>query len=402
MMLVMRASVWGLAGLSVLVCASAQARNFRVDQIPNNNWVCRSCHVSDGGSRNGFGADVEQLLNGQDADWSVLYNLDSDNDGFTNGEELGDPMGLWRTGDEQPIGDVITNPGDPNDFPIDPDACGNGVLDRGEECDGDNLGDASCQGAGFDAGQVVCNDQCRLDTTGCTACGDNTINGDEVCDGDDLGGATCVSEGFDGGQLNCNNQCGLDTTGCTVCGNDALEADEQCDGADLGGETCESRGFLSGALACSPGCTFDEGACQEDPGNVCGDGRRRNGEACDGPELGDATCEILGFDGGELTCNDVCELDVSGCFREPDPVNNDPGNNDPGNNDPGNNDVNNDGNNDTPNNDPGDGGANQDDQAVAASGGGCAVATIPKAADAGLWGMLLMGLVALWRRRRRR
>jgi hypothetical protein len=47
--------------------------------------------------------------------------------------------------------------------------CGNGVVDPGEQCDGDDLGGVSCEGLGFAAGTVACAPGCRLDTSGCVA-----------------------------------------------------------------------------------------------------------------------------------------------------------------------------------------------------------------------------------------
>ena len=76
-----------------------QARNFRVSQMPNGfENGCSNCHFNPGGggSRNDFGEDVNGLVSrgGQEEFWtSALALLDSDGDGFTNGEELGDPDG---------------------------------------------------------------------------------------------------------------------------------------------------------------------------------------------------------------------------------------------------------------------------------------------------------------------
>ncbi len=41
------------------------------------------------------------------------------------------------------------------------------------------------------------------------------------------------------------------------------------------------------------------------------------GEQCDGPALGGATCESLGFDGGALACTPDCAFDTSGCLLLP-------------------------------------------------------------------------------------
>ncbi len=51
-----------------------------------------------------------------------------------------------------------------------------------------------------------------------------------------------------------------------------------------------------------------------DPDPVCGDGHKDEGEACDGPDLGGATCaDIPGFGAGTLACGPDCTLDASGC-----------------------------------------------------------------------------------------
>jgi hypothetical protein len=49
------------------------------------------------------------------------------------------------------------------------------------------------------------------------------------------------------------------------CGNGRRDLDEVCDGADLGGATCESLGFDGGTLACSSACVFDGDLCANDP-----------------------------------------------------------------------------------------------------------------------------------------
>ena len=103
----------------------AEARGFRNNMVPNAEAVgagCNLCHVSGGGTpRNGFGLDVEALVtvNGREVFWTPeLAALDSDGDGFTNGQELGDPEGAWEAGDDPP-GDAagVTNPADAESRP---------------------------------------------------------------------------------------------------------------------------------------------------------------------------------------------------------------------------------------------------------------------------------------------
>jgi hypothetical protein len=56
-------------------------------------------------------------VNGK-VDWSLIFDLDSDNDGATNGMELGDPNGEWQIGDADPGNtEDVTKPWDSNDFP---------------------------------------------------------------------------------------------------------------------------------------------------------------------------------------------------------------------------------------------------------------------------------------------
>ncbi len=45
--------------------------------------------------------------------------------------------------------------------------CGNGRLDEGEECDGSDFGEKTCQDFGGVAGQLVCNDDCTISTSAC-------------------------------------------------------------------------------------------------------------------------------------------------------------------------------------------------------------------------------------------
>ena len=52
-------------------------------------------------------------------------------------------------------------------------------------------------------------------------------------------------------------------------------------------------------------------------GDVCGDGDLAPSEACEGVNLGGASCLSEGFDGGTLSCNADCALNTSGCFGNP-------------------------------------------------------------------------------------
>jgi hypothetical protein len=111
--------VFGMLTFSIL-----NSRDFRVQKIPNGNkFSCANCHISvfGGGPRNQFGQAVESRVTpgGSQNFWdNQLASLDSDGDGFSNGEELQDPLGNWSTGHTNP-GDfnMVSDPGDPNSHP---------------------------------------------------------------------------------------------------------------------------------------------------------------------------------------------------------------------------------------------------------------------------------------------
>jgi hypothetical protein len=115
------------------------------------------------------------------------------------------------------------------------------------------------------------------------ACGDGVAQPAELCDGNDLGFFdTCVSLGFASGALGCAPDCQYDTTACVpapVCGNGVREApSEECDGTDLGGTACDAlgAGFTGGSLCCASDCAFDTAWCSRAapvaPNDFNGDG----------------------------------------------------------------------------------------------------------------------------------
>lgn len=121
-------------------------------------------------------------------------------------------------------------------------------------------------------GLTDCDDPACADLAICQGpeCGDGVAEGTEECDGDDLGNATCVGEGFDGGELGCNpTTCTFDTSGCTtdpICGDGVIDTGEECDGTDFAGATCLTLGHTGGDLACSPAtCLYDETGCTDAP-----------------------------------------------------------------------------------------------------------------------------------------
>ncbi len=206
-----------------------------------------------------------------------------------------------------------------------PASCGDGVVDTGagsgEQCDGNDLGGATCQGLHpelYGGGVLVCSPSCLYDTSGCTPvehCGNGQAEPGlgEQCDGADLDGQTCVGLGYPGGQLGCTAQCGFDTSACdapVTCGNGVRDTGEACDGADLAGASCTSLGFAGGNLSCGSDCTYDLSTCDS-----CGDGLVNGDDQCDGADLGNQTCATLapGYYGGNLSCQSDCTYDLASC-----------------------------------------------------------------------------------------
>ena len=76
--------------------------------------------------------------------------------------------------DEAAADDVREEDGSDDDGTTDTGpACGDGVLDEGEVCDGFALGDATCPGLGYTTGTLACAADCTLDESGCSSICDN-------------------------------------------------------------------------------------------------------------------------------------------------------------------------------------------------------------------------------------
>lgn len=158
---------------SALVAAPAEAREFRVNEIPNGpKRGCFNCHRDGGGSSfNDFGSDARTSLEGdtvaseKHVNWQKFYMRDSDGDGYTNGQELGDPNGTWMPGMPNPTGE-ITNPGDDKSFPK--PVCNNGKLDPGESCEGTMLSKPDCAAASAGNGKLACTATCKFDYSDCS------------------------------------------------------------------------------------------------------------------------------------------------------------------------------------------------------------------------------------------
>ncbi|HVH98409.1 MAG TPA: hypothetical protein VM869_06855, partial [Enhygromyxa sp.] len=163
-----------------------------------------------------------------------------------------------------------------------------------------------------------------FDTSTCTDCGNDLVDGDEECDGSDLGdSATCfdLNLGTMSEPLGCNDDCTYDFGQCSGCGDAVITEPEQCEPAgplldkdDIGDATCQSIGFDDGELSCAASCTFETTNCYN-----CGDAVQQGNEQCDGADFADLSCadfmaaNMAPFDSGSLTCLDECTIDTSNC-----------------------------------------------------------------------------------------
>lgn len=179
-----------------------------------------------------------------------------------------------------------------------PSACGNGMLDEGEQCDGNPL---FCVFSGY-AGLRNCNQNC----TGfgpCRTnerCGDGVRNGNEQCDD----GNTLEGDG-------CSSSC---MTEGSVCSNGVIEQGEICD-SNRRWRDCDSSALSHwGYEDCNADC-LGYGSCTVTL--WCGDGtctpEYENTASCPGDcgtQCGDTACN------GNEDCS-TCSQDCGDCSVEP-------------------------------------------------------------------------------------
>lgn len=138
-------------------------------------------------------------------------------------------------------------------------ACGDGILDQGEECD-DGSGNADT---------AACTSSCKKN-----ACGDGKVNvGVEECDAGANNGKPICSAEYNSSCLACGNSCKFLAVQGGYCGNGIKEGSEQCDGS--ASATCASLGYdfslaPGGKAQCAPTCQFAGcGRCSD----AIGDGK---------------------------------------------------------------------------------------------------------------------------------
>lgn len=199
--------------------------------------------------------------------------------------------------------------------------CGDVICPAGRVCARGNCVDQSIAAA---CTRLVDGDACTVSEIGAGkcldgmclvgACGDGVINAVDACDGEELGGKTCLDFGSSYPEgLKCAADCSFDKSGCEgYCGDGLVQSSEECDAKELGGKSCISEGFYAGDVVCTSDCKLNLGGCS----GRCGDGARNSfNEQCDAQDFGASTCAKRGFLGDvvALTCTDVCSLDPVSC-----------------------------------------------------------------------------------------
>ncbi|MEM7151764.1 MAG: hypothetical protein AAF799_02935 [Myxococcota bacterium] len=147
------------------------------------------------------------------------------------------------------------------------------------------------------------------ESSGGSTAGEEEVSSEGSSDGGEPGTST-GEEASTGMDTATEDSGGEASTGmASSCGDAIVEGDEVCDQTDLDGATCESLGFGGGELGCSADCGgFDVAGCL-----TCGNGVVDEAEDCEGEVPAAVTCESMGFEGGTVACGSDCAFDLSGC-----------------------------------------------------------------------------------------
>ncbi|MCY1061398.1 hypothetical protein [Nannocystis sp. SCPEA4] len=154
--------------------------------------------------------------------------------------------------------------------------CGDGYIDplAGEDCEPDAPDSYAdkCTELGKVASPAACNPKtCTFDAGGCSACGNGVVDAGEECDPEDMTQPTCPGEGV----AVCRDNCTVDVSGCEACGNGVVDIDEECDyAADLDNIAIQvpcteldspagiTRRYGSGnSTQCTSKCEWDRSSC---------------------------------------------------------------------------------------------------------------------------------------------
>lgn len=104
-----------------------------------------------------------------------------------------------------------------------------------------------------------------------------------------------------------------------ACGDEIRQKGEACDGFDLMEKTCEDFGYTGGTLSCSD-CDYNFTQCE---GYACNNDGTLNppGEVCDGTNLQNYTCTNFDeFIAGNMSCKSDCNFNTTKCVTEEPPI----------------------------------------------------------------------------------
>ncbi len=209
--------------------------------------------------------------------------------------------------------------------------CGDGKIDSGELCDGDNFGDiSSCEDFGFEAGTLYCYapgtyGECTFNTSGCfnysggePECGNGIIEAGEQCDGNTWGTVrSCSYFDFDAGELDCVD-CAFDTSDCYDY--DECERDRDCkDGYECdSGECVKKENYCKDIDDCDDNQYCEDHECFDkecDSKGDCDDDEECKGYIC--VPLDRECTPDTGCVGGKVCINYECVLpDEKECTPE--------------------------------------------------------------------------------------
>jgi fibro-slime domain-containing protein len=173
--------------------------------------------------------------------------------------------------------------------------CGNGILDKGEQCDDTNaVGGDGCSPQCIIESDYVC-PVAGQPCVSTVRCGDGRISGTEQCDdgntvSDDGCSSTC--------QLEPGWTCPVVDAACVAaaCGDGIVAGTEQCDdGNTFAGDGCSPTCQLEPGYACGPDQWHPTAPSTQCYPTVCGDGHKEGTEQCDDGNT-------VPFDGCSPTC----------------------------------------------------------------------------------------------------
>lgn len=248
-----------------------------------------------------------------------------------------------------------------------PENCGNGAIDDGEECDGEDLGGAACADVdpSFIGGTLSCGATCTFDASACEISPDaalvtlNEVTSESVISGEFAGPNDAIELHNAGGAAadlsgwSISDEVTFPPEKTYVIPNGTMlepgaflvlrsldeltgEGDFPFGISDNNEETLSLAnaegvitdavtvdGFLARVSYCrvpdSTGpwfqCEQTFGAANQMAATACGNGVIEGTEACDGDELDGNTCESLGlgYVGGRLGCRGTCKFDIDLC-----------------------------------------------------------------------------------------